>query len=99
MKWQIMPNLNLDMIKNSKCLLIGAGTLGCVVARNLISWGVRKITFIDYGKVSYSNPARQFLYNFEDVGKFKAEVAATSLKKIFPGTVNGFNNNNNNNHN
>lgn len=87
MKWQILPDLDLNVIKNSKCLLIGAGTLGCVVARNLMSWGVRNVTFIDFGTVSYSNPVRQFLYKFEDVGRSKAETAAAAVKEIFPGMV------------
>ncbi|EJS43396.1 atg7p [Saccharomyces arboricola H-6] len=84
MKWRIIPDLNLDIIKNTKVLLLGAGTLGCYVSRALMAWGVRKITFVDSGTVSYSNPVRQALYNFDDYGKPKAEIAAASLKKIFP---------------
>lgn len=51
---------------------------------------MKTITFVDNGKVSYSNPVRQTLFVFEDClngGKPKAEAAAESLKKICPGIV------------
>lgn len=37
MKWRIAPNLDLDKIKQTRCLLLGAGTLGSYVARNLLA--------------------------------------------------------------
>ncbi|KAL8733175.1 MAG: hypothetical protein Q9181_003688 [Wetmoreana brouardii] len=87
-KWRISPGLNLDIVKNTKCLLLGAGTLGSYVARNLLGWGVRKITFVDNGSVSFSNPVRQPLFNFQDClggGARKAHRAAEALKEIYPG--------------
>ncbi|PHH78457.1 hypothetical protein CDD83_3976 [Cordyceps sp. RAO-2017] len=88
MKWRLAPDLDLDRIKGTRCLLLGAGTLGGYVSRNLLGWGVRKITFVDYGRVSYSNPVRQPLFEFEDCvdgGKPKAARAAAMLKRIYPG--------------
>jgi len=88
MRWRIMPSLDLEKISSTKCLLLGAGTLGSYVARSLMAWGVRHITFVDNGTISYSNPVRQPLYEFQDClngGKPKAETAAESLKRIFPG--------------
>lgn len=87
MKWQVVPDLNLDVVRDTKCLLLGAGTLGCVVARSLLAWGVRQITFVDNSAVSYSNPVRQNLYQFRDVGKPKAQAAASALRDIFPPVV------------
>ncbi|TSK45811.1 Ubiquitin-like modifier-activating enzyme ATG7 [Bagarius yarrelli] len=88
MRWRLVPSLDLDKVVSTKCLLLGAGTLGCNVARALMGWGVRHITFVDNAKISYSNPVRQALYEFEDCldgGKTKAVAAADRLKKIFPG--------------
>ncbi|KAF8060911.1 hypothetical protein FPV67DRAFT_312395 [Lyophyllum atratum] len=87
MRWRILPALDLDKISSTKCLLLGAGTLGCYVARTLMGWGVRTITFVDSARVSFSNPVRQPLFEFEDCldgGKPKAECAAARLKKIYP---------------
>ncbi|KAL5363979.1 hypothetical protein BJX96DRAFT_167918 [Aspergillus floccosus] len=88
MKWRISPNLDLEKIKNTRCLLLGAGTLGSYVARNLMGWGVTKITFVDNGSVSFSNPVRQPLFNFTDClegGAKKAYRAAEALSEIYPG--------------
>jgi ubiquitin-like modifier-activating enzyme ATG7 len=89
MRWRLLPNLQLEKISQTKCLLFGAGTLGCNVARNLMAWGVRHITFVDNGKVSFSNPVRQWLYTFEDSKQAlpKAATAAERVKDIFPDIV------------
>lgn len=45
---------------------------------------------MDNAKISYSNPVRQPLYEFEDClggGKSKAMAAVDRLTKIFPGVV------------
>lgn len=89
MRWRLLPSLQLERIAGTKCLLFGAGTLGCNVARNLMAWGVRHITFVDNGKVSFSNPVRQWLYTFEDSQKGlpKAQTAAERAKLVFPDLV------------
>ena len=87
MKWRQAPDIDTEVIKTTKFLLIGAGTLGCHVSRNLLGWGARNINFLDCSKISYSNPVRQSLYTFNDsqeTGSFKSEVASKKLKEIFP---------------
>ncbi|KAF9268423.1 E1-like protein-activating [Marasmius fiardii PR-910] len=88
MRWRIIPALDLEKIAATKCLLLGAGTLGCYVARCLMGWGVRKITLVDSARVSFSNPVRQPLFQFSDClngGQPKAECAANRLKEVWPG--------------
>ncbi|KAF8936561.1 Autophagy protein 7 [Dissophora ornata] len=88
MRWRLLPDLQLEKVQETRCLLLGAGTLGCYVARSLLGWGVRNITFVDNAKVSFSNPVRQPLFEFEDClegGKDKATTAAASLRKVYPG--------------
>ena len=53
MRWRLLPSVELERIRDSRCLLLGSGTLGCNVARQLLAWGVRNITMVDNGKVSY----------------------------------------------
>eukprot|EP00164_Ancoracysta_twista_P005846 GFYU01008045.1.p1 GENE.GFYU01008045.1~~GFYU01008045.1.p1 ORF type:complete len:710 (+),score=87.35 GFYU01008045.1:106-2130(+) len=88
MRWRLLPSLDTNILGETRCLLLGAGTLGCAVSRNLLAWGVRHMTFVDSGNVSYSNPVRQTLFEFEDCksgGKVKALAAAENLNRVFPG--------------
>ncbi len=88
MKWRLAPQLDLDLMSRTRCLLLGSGTLGCNVARCLLGWGVSNLTFVDNATVSYSNPARQSLFEFRDCqngGRHKAEAAADGIRRVFPG--------------
>ena len=55
-----------------------------------LGWGLRHITFLDCGKVSFSNPVRQSLFTFADCldgGKSKSRAAADAMRLIFPGAM------------
>mmetsp|Transcript_10415 Transcript_10415/g.20669 ORF Transcript_10415/g.20669 Transcript_10415/m.20669 type:complete len:691 (+) Transcript_10415:3-2075(+) len=90
MRWRSLPSLDTALLGRTKCLLLGSGTLGCNVARTLLGWGVRHITFVDNGRVSYSNPVRQPLFTYQDSvgGKNpKATTAAAAVKSVCPSAV------------
>jgi ubiquitin-like modifier-activating enzyme ATG7 len=45
MKWRLWPSLDTELLSNTKCLLIGAGTLGCSVARTLLGYHISYICY------------------------------------------------------
>uniref|UniRef100_A0A1A9UWK3 THIF-type NAD/FAD binding fold domain-containing protein n=1 Tax=Glossina austeni TaxID=7395 RepID=A0A1A9UWK3_GLOAU len=83
MKWRLLPGLNLNLLATTKCLLFGAGTLGCAVARILLGCGFKRITFVDSRKVRFSNPVCQQMYTHQDACKENIIKATTAAEIKF----------------
>ena len=62
-------------IKSSKVLILGMGGLGCPLSVYLANLGVGTIGIVDNDKVELSNLNRQIIYNLDDIGKYKVNVA------------------------
>ena len=69
-------------LKSSKVLILGMGGLGCPLSLYLASLGVGTIGIVDDDKVELSNLNRQIIYNINDLGKYKVDVAKLRIKKI-----------------
>ena len=69
-------------LKSSKVLILGMGGLGCPLSIYLASLGVGTIGIVDDDKVELSNLNRQIIYNINDLGKYKVNVAKVKIKKI-----------------
>lgn len=73
-----------EKLKAARVLVIGAGGLGCPVLQYLTAAGVGTIGIIDDDTVDLSNLQRQILFTTADIGKNKAEVAASRLSQLNP---------------
>lgn len=69
-------------VESSKILVIGAGAIGNEVLKNLALLGVGSIFICDMDVISTSNLSRTVLFDKNDVGKYKAAVAAERVKKM-----------------
>lgn len=84
---QILPEvgpLGQDKLFKAKVVVIGAGGLGCPVLSYLVGAGIGNFSVIDPDVVEVTNLHRQPLYSMADIGKSKAQSAATTLNKYNP---------------
>ncbi|MBW2388341.1 MAG: molybdopterin-synthase adenylyltransferase MoeB [Deltaproteobacteria bacterium] len=82
-----LPEMGLEgqqKLLESKVLLIGAGGLGCPLALYLAAAGVGRLGLVDDDVVDASNLQRQVLYQTQDIGRFKVEVAKERIRGLNP---------------
>lgn len=63
--------------------IVGCGSVGSVVAENLVRFGITKITLYDFDIVESKNIANQ-LFDAEDIGRPKVEALTDHLARINP---------------
>jgi molybdopterin/thiamine biosynthesis adenylyltransferase len=75
-----------DQAKIAKCrlLVIGAGALGNEILKNAALLGFRNVAVVDMDRIEESNLSRTILYRDQDIGEFKANVAAAAYRRIAP---------------
>ena len=71
-------------LKNSKVCVVGVGGLGNPITTRLAAMGVGKLRIVDRDVIELSNLHRQTMFDEDDVGQVKAEVAQKKLKKLNP---------------
>ncbi|MFV2094002.1 adenylyltransferase/sulfurtransferase MoeZ [Micromonospora sp. LOL_014] len=83
----IIPDVGVDgqkRLKNAKVLCVGAGGLGSPALMYLAAAGVGTLGIIDFDTVDESNLQRQIIHGQSDIGRSKAESAASSVREINP---------------
>ena len=74
-----------EKIADCRLLVIGAGALGNEILKNAALLGFRQVVVVDMDRIEESNLSRAVLFRSEDVGEFKANVAARALRSLAPG--------------
>lgn len=83
-RFRLIPWWDQKKLQAARVLVIGAGALGNEILKNLSLLGFERIVVVDLDRIEESNLSRTILFSSADVGAFKAEAAARSLKKIAP---------------
>jgi molybdopterin/thiamine biosynthesis adenylyltransferase len=83
-RFRLIPWWDQKKLQAARVLVIGAGALGNEILKNLALLGFERIVVVDLDRIEESNLSRAILFNSEDVGAFKAEAAARSLRRIAP---------------
>ena len=68
-------------LKNSTVCVVGVGGLGNPITTRLAAMGIGKLRIVDRDVIELSNLHRQTMFDEDDVGQVKVEVAARKLKK------------------
>ena len=83
----IIPNFDEDgqeKLLRTKCLIIGAGGLGCPVALYASAAGFGNIVIFDQDTIEVSNLNRQVAHKNDSIGVNKAENLVKECQKINP---------------
>ncbi|AUC85970.1 molybdopterin biosynthesis protein MoeB [Polaribacter sp. ALD11] len=87
---QEIGEVGQQKLQNASVLVVGCGGLGSPIAVYLASSGIGKIHLVDFDTIDITNLHRQVFFSLEDVGKSKAEVLSTFIKKRAPFTAVSF---------
>jgi molybdopterin/thiamine biosynthesis adenylyltransferase/molybdopterin converting factor small subunit len=71
-------------LKNSIVCVVGVGGLGNPITSRLAAMGVGTLRIVDRDVIELSNLHRQTMFDEDDVGQIKVEVAAKKLQKLNP---------------
>ena len=83
----MMPQVGLTgqkKIKDASALIVGLGGLGSPTSVYLAAAGLGRIGLVDHDFVDISGLQRQILYDMNDLGVSKAEIAGKRLRDINP---------------
>ncbi len=81
---RLIGNFGQERLSTSRVLIVGIGGLGCPAASSLASSGIGSISLCDGDRLELSNLHRQSLFSYNDIGKYKSDLAAKRLHQVNP---------------
>ena len=75
---------DVDLLRDSVVLVVGAGALGNEIIKNLALAGVGNVVIVDPDSIETHNLTRSVLFRPGDIGRSKASVAAEMAREIEP---------------
>lgn len=80
---ELIGGWHQDIVENATVLVVGAGAIGNEVIKNLALLEFSRVFIIDMDTISTSNLSRTVLFTADDLGKYKAKVAAERFQEMF----------------
>jgi len=75
--------LDVERIRNSKCLVVGAGALGNEVVKCMVLAGFTDITVVDMDEIATSNLSRCLFFREDDIKTKKADAVAERASRMY----------------
>lgn len=77
---QLLGQDSYNKIRNTRCLLVGAGGIGSELLKDLILMEMGEIHIVDLDTIDLSNLNRQFLFRQHDIKKPKSTTAVKAVE-------------------
>ncbi len=81
---RLIADWDQTKLQSARVMVVGAGTTGNELIKNLALLGVGHITVVDFDEVNEVNLSRSVLFRRSDIGSSKAEVAAMRARELNP---------------
>lgn len=83
-RMRLLEELDSDRLRGASVCVVGVGTLGNELLKNLVLYGPKEVTIVDNDRVERSNLGRCFLFTTKDaIGRRKkVDAAIESLRRI-----------------